>query len=220
MRKTILFLAALFIFSSSLFSQAYEGKIEYDKKKQDAFMIDYPYPPEAVENGLITKMEELGYKGKEEKGLFNRDKGFRVYKNAYITDISSGSMDYVFKVEPKGKKDNESVVYMVVLGKDGENAKTLFEPRDVQKAKSFLNNLQHVMETANLEFLIKEQEEALAKAEKKLKSLKDEQESIEKRIKKLEDDLKSNNKDQDNQQKEVENQTKLLETMKSKKKDS
>src|SRR5689334_12874339 len=134
MRKNLLLLVAIIMVGFAASSQAYEGKIDYDKKKQDAFMIDYPYPQEAVENALVKKMEQLGYKGKEEKGLFNRDKGFRVFKNAYVTDISSGSMDYCFKVESRGKKDNEtSVVYLVILGKDGSNAKSAFEARDIEK---------------------------------------------------------------------------------------
>jgi hypothetical protein len=218
MKKNILFPLILFL-SSNIFSQAYEGKIEYDKKKQDAFMIDYPYPPESVENALVKKMEQLGYKGKEEKGIFNKDKGFRVYRNAYVTDISSGSMDYAFKVESKGKKDKEqSVVYLIILGKDGANARSIFESREVEKAKSFLNNLQPMMEDAYLDYQIKSQEDVVVKAEKKLKDLKDDQDSMEKKIKKLQDDLKDNAHNQDNQQKEVENQKQVLETMKGKRK--
>jgi hypothetical protein len=217
MRKAILILLAIAISSVSVFSQAYEGKIDFDKKKQEAFMIEYNYPPEAVENALIKKMDQLGYKGKEEKGLFNKDKGFRVYRGAYVTDITAGSMDYAFKVESK-KKGKESVVYMVILGKDGANAKTLFEGSGVDKAKSFLNNLEPLVEEANLELQIREQEELLAKAQKKLKDLKDDKESMEKKIKKLEDDIKDNEKAQENQEKDIEEQTKSVEALKSKRK--
>ncbi len=217
MRKSFLFLFSALVFISTVFSQAYEGKIEYDKKKQEAFMIDYSYPLEAVEDGLVNKMEQLGYRGKEEKGLFNRDKGFRVYKDALVPDISSDRLDYVFKIETVGKKDNSrSVLYMVIL-KAGENARNSIE---AAKARSFLNSLQPVMEEANLDFEIKNQEEVLAKAEKKLKDLKDDQESMEKKIKKLEEDLKDNAKDQEDQQKEIENQGKVLEAMKVRKKDT
>ena len=217
--RSILFLLLAFTFSSAIFSQAYEGTIDYDKKKQDAFVIEYPYPPEAVENALIKRMEEMGYKGKEERGLFNKDKGFRVYKSAYISDITSGSMDYAFKVESK-RKGKESVVYMVILGKDGANAKSMFESSGVNNAKSFLNNLQPMVEESNLELQIKDQEEILAKAQKKLKDLKDDKDSMEKKIKKLQDDIKDNEKAQDNQQKEIEDQAHDLETLKAKRKNS
>jgi len=219
MRKTVLSLLPLLIFSATAFSQAFEGKIEYDKKKQEAFLIEYNYPPEAVENALIKKMDQLGYKGKEERGLFNKDKGFRVYNATYITDITSGSMDYAFKVESK-KKGKESVLYMVILGKDGANAKSMFESSAVDKAKSFLNHLEPLVEEAHLELQIKEQEEFLAKAQKKLKDLKDDKESMEKKIKKLQDDIKDNEKAQEDQEKEIADQAKSLEALRSKKKNT
>ena len=219
MRKSLFFLLPAFIFSSAVFSQAYEGTIEYDKKKQDAFMIEYAYSPEAVENALMKKMEDMGYKGKEERGLFNKDKGFRVYRSAYVSDISSGSMDYAFKVESK-KKGKESVVYMVILGKDGANAKSTFESSEVNKAKSFLNNLQPMIEDADLDLQIKDQEEMLAKAQKKLKDLKDDQDGMEKKIKKLQDDIKDNEKAQDKQQKDIEDEAHELEKLKAKKKNN
>jgi hypothetical protein len=220
MKYVLLFIVAGLFFSARLYSQAYDGTIDYDKKKQPAFLIDYPFPPEAVENAVIKKMEQLGYKGKEEKGLFNRDKGFRVYGSAFITDISSGSMDYVFKVEPKGRRDkDQSIVYMVIL-KDGENTKSSFDEETTRKAKSFLNNLQPLMEEANLELQIRGQEEALAKAEKKLSNLRDDQQDMEKKIKKLQEDLADNAKDQEDQQKEIEAQQKLLEELKGKRKTS
>ena len=219
MRKTILPLLSFLIISATAFPQAFEGKIEYDKKKQEAFVVEYNYPPEAVEDALTKKMEQLGYKGREEKGLFNKDKGFRVYKAAYVTDITSGSMDYAFKIESK-RKGKEAVLYMVILGKDGANAKTMFESSAVDKAKSFLNRLEPLVEDAYLELQIKEQEELLAKAQKKLKELKDEKEGMEKKIKKLEDDIKDNEKAQNSQEKDIEDQSKSLEALKSKRRNT
>ena len=219
MRKTILPLLSFLIISTTAFPQAFEGKIEYDKKKQEAFVVEYNYPPEAVEDALTKKMEQLGYKGREEKGLFNKDKGFMVYKAAYVTDITSGSMDYAFKIESK-RRGKEAVLYMVILGKDGANAKTMFESSAVDKAKSFLNRLEPLVEDAYLELQIKEQEELLAKAQKKLKELKDEKEGMEKKIKKLEDDIKDNEKAQNSQEKDIEDQSKSLEALKSKRRNT
>jgi hypothetical protein len=218
MKRGLLFLLIVSVFSTAAFSQVYDEKIEYNKKKQDAFAIEYAYPSEAVENALIKKM---GDKGKEEKGLFNKDKGFRVYKGTSVADISSGSMDYAFKIESKGRKDNEkSVIYMIILNKDGENVKPAFAAEDMEKAKSFLNDLKPLIEEANLELQIKDQEEIVAKAEKKLRDLKDDKESMQKKIKKLEDDIKDNEKDQENQQKQIDNQKQSLEALKGKRKNS
>ena len=91
-------------------AQAYEGNIQYDKKKQQAILIDYSFSPEAVENAITGKLAKMGFKPKEEKGIFNKDKGFLVFKNAYINDISTDRMDYIIKVERKSRKEKEDAV--------------------------------------------------------------------------------------------------------------
>src|SRR5690349_11947069 len=105
--KKVLFLTVTIIISFASFSQAYEEKIQYDKKKQPAIVIEYSYPPEAVENALLAKFSKMGYKGKEEKGIFNRDRGFMEFRNAYVSDISTDRMDYIIKVERKSRKESE-----------------------------------------------------------------------------------------------------------------
>jgi hypothetical protein len=197
MRKFSFTLFMLAVFVAPSLAQAYESKIEYSKKKQDAFVIDFSYSPEAVEKAIIQRMEKLGYKPKEEKGLFNKDKGFLVFKNAYVTDVSDKSFDYLVKVERKSRKEKDEATLYLVMMKDNNNAKASFESYDVQRAKSFLNNLQPDVEAANLELQITAQEEAVAKAEKKLRDLKDDQVSLEKK-------LSDNKADQDNTQKDIE----------------
>lgn len=219
MKRIFLLSLIVTVYSVTAFSQAHEGSIDYDKKTQAAFIIEYPYPVEATENALKKKMDEMGYKGREEKGLFNKDKGFIVFKGISIADISANNMDYAFKIESKGKKENaQSVIYLVILDKDGANAKTLFAAADAEKAKSFLNNLQPAMEAAGLELQIKNQEDLVAKAEKKLSNLKDDKSNMEKKIQKLQDDIKDNEKDQDNQQKQVDAQRQALDALKGKRK--
>ena len=160
MTKSIIACLSAILFSSVLQAQAYVGKIEYDKKKQAAFVIEFPYSPEAVENGFIMKMDKLGYKGKEEKGLFNRDKGFRVYNNAFVTEISEKKFDYIIDVERKSKKDDDRAILQLIILKDGgENAVTDFDGYDMDRAKAFLNNLLPFVEDANLEINIKNQED-------------------------------------------------------------
>src|SRR5260221_4736744 len=128
--KQVIFLILSIAMSPLGFSQAYEGSTEYNKKTQAAFVIEYHYSPEATENAILQKMEKMGNKGKEEKGLFNKDKGFLVYKNAFITDISTGRMDYIIKVDQKSKKEkDESIVYLII-NKDGENAMAKFDAAD------------------------------------------------------------------------------------------
>jgi hypothetical protein len=211
MKKMLFSLFMVLSFSMMALAQAYEGTIQYDKKKQRAVVIDYPYSAEAVQNAIVKKMELLGYKAKEEKGLLNKDKGFLIYKNAYVTDISNDRMDYMVKVERKSRKEEDAAVLYIIMNKDGQNALDQLDAYGVDRAKSFLNNMMPDIEAANLELQIKAQEEVIAKAEKKLRGLKDDQASLEKK-------LQDNKLDQDNTQKDIENQKQALGTLIGKRK--
>jgi hypothetical protein len=210
--KGILFTCLLmFCIAGMAVAQSYEGTIEYDKKKQKAVLIDYTYPPEAVENAIVKKMEKLGYKPKEEKGFLNKDKGFLVFKNAFITDISSDRMDYIVKVERKSRKASDESVLYVIMNKDGANALSVMDSYGVDRAKSFLNGLMPDVEAANLELQIKAQEELVSKAEKKLNDLKSDQTNLEKK-------LQDNKSAQESTQKDIENQKQALGTLQGKRK--
>ena len=203
MKKNILLFAAAFSIWVAASAQAYEGNTQYDKKKQPAVIIDYNFSPEAVENAIVLKLQRMGYKPKEEKGLFNKDKGFLVFKNAYITDISKDRMDYAVNIERKSRKQkDEATLYMIML-KDGGNAMSAMGAEDVEKAKSFLNNMLPEVEAADLEIQVKDQEELVAKSEKKLKNLKDDQISLETK-------LRNNKTDQETTQKDIEAQKQAL----------
>lgn len=219
MKRIYFFLCiCLVLFSNLAFSQAYEGNIEYNKKKQQAVLIDYAFSQEAVENAIVQKMEKLGYKAKTEKGMFNKDKGFIVFKNAFITDISDNSMDYIIKVDRKSRKEKDETTLYLIMSKDETNALASMDASGVGKAKSFLNGLLPDIEEANLELEIEAQDGTVVKAEKKYKNLQDDQQSLEKKIKGLQADLEKNIKDQENQQKEIENQKQALELLKGKRK--
>jgi vacuolar-type H+-ATPase subunit I/STV1 len=218
MKKMITAVACFIVFSAYCFAQAYEGTIEYDKKKQGAIIITYPYSQEAVEGAFVQKFEGVGLNAKEERGLFNSSKGFRSYKSAIIRDISVTSLDYIFKVEQKGRKgSNEAILYLIV-NKDGNNILSTRDEIVIATAKSYLNDMLPEVEAFNLELQIKDQDETVSKAEKKLKDLEDDQESMEKKIKKLQDDLKENAKNQQDQQKEIEKQRQILDAVNAKRK--
>lgn len=202
MKKTGLILLGLLMTFISI-GQSYEATIQYDKKKQQAIAIDFVYQPQAVENAIVQKLAKMGYKPKEEKGILNRDKGFLVFKNIFITDILSDRMDYLIKVERKSRKEtDESIMYLVML-KDDKNALGLMDAADAGRAKSFLNNLLPEVEAADLELQIIAQQEVVAKAEKKLRDLKEEQTSLERKI-------ADNKTNQDNTQKDIESQKQAL----------
>ncbi len=203
MKKISLLVIGFLSVSIAALSQAYEGNIQYDKKKQAAIVIDYSYPSQAVENAIVKRMEKLGYRAKEEKGILNRDKGFLVFKNAYVTDITNEKMDYIIKVERKSRKENDEAVLYLILQNDGVNKIDKLDAYDIGNAKSYLNNMLPDIEAANLELNIKAQEEVVAKAEKKLTGLKDDQASLEAK-------LQQNKTDQESTQKDIEAQKQAL----------
>jgi len=216
MKRFLLSIFVLWISSNTLFSQAYTGKIDYEKKSQDAVIMDYNYPQEAVENALIQKIEGMGNSAKQQKGLFNRDKGFIVFKNASVHDISEGTMDYIVKIERKSRKEKDETTVYLVINKDGANVISDMDAERMSRVKTFLSNLLPDVESANLELQIKAQETSVSKAEKKFKDLQDDQQSMEKKIRGLQDDLKTNAKNQENAQKEIDNQKQALELLRGK----
>jgi hypothetical protein len=218
MNKVLLF--SLFVLAVSLpaFSQVSQETIEFNKQKQSAFKMEYNFPEEALQKALENRMEQLGYRAKEEKGFLNRDKGFMVHKGAFVTEVTEKSMDYVFKIEPRAKKDkNGSVLYMVIM-KDGTNAASALTDIEVERVKGFLTHLAPEAESSHLEMQIKGQEENLAKSEKKFKTLQSDSLSLENKLRETRLELDNIIKSQTFQQKEVENQKKLLDEMKAKRK--
>ena len=219
MRKftlSLIFLSASFL----LRAQATEDKIEYNKEKQACIVMEYDFPPQAVENAIIAKMNKLGYKGKEEKGMFNKDKGFKVYKDAMVADISPSRYDYIINIDRKSRKESDAAVLYLIIMKDDANALSRLNTEELGSAKSFLYNLLPDIEAANLELQITAQEDVVAKAEKRLKTLQSDKDDMEKKIKKLQDDIKTNEKDQEKQNAEIENQRKALDALKGKRKAS
>ncbi len=210
MRKLILFTIFLSV-SFLVKGQAHEGSVEYNKGKQACIVMEYNYPPEAVENAMRAKLLKLGYGGKEEKGMFNKDKGFRVYKETTVGEISPNKYDYAINIERKSHKDADETIVSLVIFKDDANALSKLSSDELEKVKSFLNNLLPEVEASNLEILIGAQILSLEKADKKLKTLQDEN-------KKLHEALEKNIKDQELQKKEIENKNKSLDALKGRRK--
>jgi hypothetical protein len=211
MKRMIVFLNFALISAASITAQAYEDKIQYDKDKQAAVAVEYSFREEALENAFIERMKKLGYKPKEEKGFLNRDTGFLVFRNAHVTEISKDKLDYIIKVERKSKKEIEQSVLYLVIMKNEENVIASMSNSDMAKTKKFLNNLLPDVEAADLELQIRDQEESLTNAEKKLRTLQAEKEELDK---KLADNVTA----QEETAKEIESRKLSVETLKGNRK--
>jgi hypothetical protein len=213
MKKMIVLSVICFATLTQLNAQASEDKVEYNKKKETAIVMEYNYPPEVVEGAFTQKMSKMGFKGREEKGMFNNDKGFHKYKGARINEITNTPMDYVVKIERKSRKDKDETVLYLIMNKDGTNMLDVLDESIKNNAKTFLKDMLADIEAYDLEVKIKDQEETLAKAEKKMKNLENDLDDMEKKKKKLEEDIEQNKKDREKQKGEIEDQKRALDNL-------
>jgi hypothetical protein len=211
MKKIFTLFIAAFTIQFALAQAAYEGKVEYGKKDQETFAIEFPYSPKVVEDALLEKMAAMGFKAKESKG-------FRNFKNTILSKISAESMDYIFRVERKSRKEkDDAVVYMLIYKADA-NIVPVMDGTVKDAAKAFLNDMIPYITAYNLEVQIKEQDDVIAKAIKKQGNLEDDLSDLEKKKKKLEENIEQNKKDQEKQKAEIEKQRQVLDAMKMKRK--
>ena len=214
MKKRILFLSALVLAIFSAQSQsAWEGKMEHKKGDKVAAVIELPYSQDVVEGAIKEYQEKRGVKQ-------DKSKGFQVFRGVKLQDADPELSDLYFKVEKKnGKEKNNSVVFLTV-GKPGEDI--ALRPTDerykVEEGINFLNQMVPSVESYILNMDIGNQEELVKKAEKKLKSLEDEEDDIEKRIKNLQEKLEENRKDQQKQTEEIMKQKTEYEALRAKRK--
>jgi hypothetical protein len=201
-----------------LLAQAKESTIEYRKKKQPCVYMNYNFPAEAVENALMDKLARMGYKGREEKGMFNKDKGFNIFKEATLADISPGKYDFVVNIERKSKKESdESVLYLLIFNND-INALPNLSRTELDKAKSFLENLTPDVEAAHIDILVAAQSEVVINTEKKLKQLQADSVELQKKLQTLQEEILNNSKAQETQTKEIVTQKEVLEAIRNRKK--
>lgn len=199
MFKQLALILALATITGNVHSQAFEGKVKYGRTEEPAIGMVYNYNEEVVEKALLSRLADKRLKG-------SRSKGFYIYKNAVINEISRSSMDYSFKVEEKGRRGAEkTTVYMVMQGSgDIDNAGSLS-----RKGKDFLEEMAPYVKRSNTVMQIRKQEGLLTEEEEKLKELKEDQEALEKK-------LADNKKKQTSQQKIIASQQSILADLKEK----
>ncbi len=193
------------------FAQAYEGQVDYNKKSQAAALVEFKYPQEIIETTLKDKLERQGLKVKN-------NKGFMIVYNAVINSISNTPMDYAFQVDKKSKREKETIVIALVITTPSAAGDVNTTQDNLEKAKSFLNDLAPSIDGLNTNTMFTEQEKVLAKAQKKYKNLQDDQSSYEKKIKNLEEDLRKNAREQESQLAEIKRQQEILDAIGAKKK--
>jgi hypothetical protein len=201
-----------FFTSAAALAQSATTTVEYQKINRQGVVNELPFSEKTVRNAIDSKMEQLGYKGKDSKG-------FTVYKGVKLAELGSDSYDLYFMADKKSRRDkeNSSLTLMVSKGYDNFVADSS-DATLMNNAKTYMNNIKDMVAAYDLEQQIMAQEDAIKKADKKYNNLVDDGVSLEKKRRNIEKDIEDNKKDQANQQTELEKQKQILETLRGQRK--
>lgn len=213
MKKTFTLFAFAFLCKFS-FAQVMVATAEYNKLTKPALLINIPYTSETVSGAIIDTLNKLGYKSSKDK-----DKDYIVFKGVRLAALGEGSYDLYFNTDRMSKREKDKSTLYMLISKGYDNF--ISDETDhsvIEGAKNFLNGLTDMTAAYDLELQIKDQQETLQKAERKLQSLKNDADDLQKKKQKIEQDIADNQKAQIDQQSEIEKQKGILGTLIGKRK--
>ena len=212
MKKIASILIAFIFFNTIVISQSHYVFIDFKDVQKSAVQNEFSFTDKTVTNAIDDKLGKLGYKGKDTKG-------YTVYKGVTLPELGSQPYDLYFKIDRKSRKEKDVAVVNLLISTGNENfISDATDPGTMGKAKNYLDNLRSSIEAYDLQQQINQQQDAVAKAEKKYKSLMDDADDLQKKKRKLEQQIEDNLKDQKNQQDEIQKQRQLLESIRSRQK--
>jgi len=194
MCRVLLLCVAFFVFQTFVHAQAIERKIEFQKTYQPAAVVEVPYPQDVVEDAIKEYLAKKGYKT-------SGYKGFSVCRAIKLDSADTELSDAYFKVEHKDRSQKDVTLVTLLPTKPNEDilvAATNGNPK-IEQAKLLLNKLTPYIETHGIDVQMKDQQEVVKKAQKKMDGLMNDQTDLEKRIRNLQSDLDQNKKDQTKQ---------------------
>ena len=187
-------------------AQSLTGITSFNKSPQSSLIYNLPFSDEAVSGGIETKMIPFGKPRKM--------KGFLMYKNVRIPEISNDALTIYFGADKKSNKDNSNAVLTMLLANEANRFYTIEENKELfSKAAIYLNTFEPAVAAASLELQIKEQDEVIKKTDKKLKNLRDDKIDFENQKKKLESKIEQNTNDIIKQEQDVTKQKELLDSL-------
>ena len=204
--KLIIFVIITAMITLNVNAQSLTGITSFNKSPQSSLIYNLPFSDEAVSDGIETKMISFGKPRKM--------KGFLMYKNVRIPEISNDALTIYFGADKKSNKDNSNAVLTMLLANEGNRFYTTEENKELfSKAAIYLNTFEPAVAAASLELQIKEQDEVIKKTDKKLKNLRDDKIDFENQKKKLESKIEQNTNDIIKQEQDVTKQKELLDSL-------
>ena len=193
-------------------AQTIATTVEYQKVNRPALANDIPFPEKTVRDAIDSKLQSLGYKGKESKG-------FTIYKGVHLSELGEGNYDLYYSADRKTRKEKENCVLTLMISKGFDSfVADSTDANLVNKAKDYLNNIRDMIAAYDLELQIQAQDDATKKAGKKYNNAVSDGENMQKKLRKLLQDIEDNKKDQANLKTEEDKQKQILETLKEKRK--
>ena len=204
--KLIIFVIITAMITLNVNAQSLTGITSFNKSPQSSLIYNLPFSDEAVSDGIETKMISFGKPRKM--------KGFLMYKNVRIPEISNDALTIYFGADKKSNKDNSNAVLTMLLANEGNRFYTTEENKELfSKAAIYLNTFEPAVAAASLELQIKEQDEVIKKTYKNLKHLRDDKIDFENQKKKLESKIEQNTNDIIKQEQDVNKQKELLDSL-------
>jgi prefoldin subunit 5 len=201
--KSFYLIALLMGISAILHAQAIEGTVSFKKSKQSAAVIELPYSADIVNASLN---EYLSKKGRSKE---TDARGFTTFRNTQSLQGDSVNADLFFKVE---RKDKQSSITSLLVTQEvsqttaGNGVNNL----NMEQAKSYLNDLVPIIEAYQLELSIKDQNDAIIKAESKYKAKANDVDDLMKKKANIERDIEESRKELEKLSNETDQQKQKL----------
>ncbi len=210
--KQIVTLIFSFAFFAAATAQSSITTVEYLKTNRQAIVNEIPFPEKTVRDAIDNKMEQMGYKGKD-------NKGFTIYKGVRMPELGNDLYDLYFTADKKSRKEKDysNITLMISKGFDNFVADST-DATLISNAKKYLDTIKNLIAAYDLEQQIMAQEDGVKKANKKYNNLVDDGQSLQKKLSKLQQDIEDNKKAQINQQAEIDKQKQFLDNLRSKRK--
>jgi hypothetical protein len=172
---------------STAFGQSMEGRVDYQKSKYRAAVLEVPYPPNQVEEAFDQYLKKKGSPG-------TNVKGFRLYRNVKLDPGKNFYGDMYVSMERKSRKEKEATTISVIVGRPNETISSRGPDDDygIQESKAFLNGMVAEVSAHSLNVAIAAQEDVIKKTQKKFDDMISDSTDLIKKMDELRDKMKNN----------------------------
>lgn len=180
------------IFSrSSTCAQAYLGQSDKGKTTQAAAAIRLPFTNDEVENALKSYFAQKGFST-------SGTRGFIVYRGVPLDNGDKDGSDLYFTTSTPDRKLKDMTILSLIPAKKNQDISSgaFVDSSRLDEAKAFLDSLAPYVHTFGVGVQVKDQQEALQKAQRKSNDLRNDSTDYERRLRDLQSDLAQNKADQ------------------------